>query len=38
MAEKWEKNSRVYRLDLDKDKVDVATIEYALVPFQLSNG
>jgi hypothetical protein len=30
MPEEWTKNRRVHRLDLDKDKDDVATIEYAL--------
>lgn len=30
MADKWEKNSRVHRLNLEKDKDDVVIIEYAL--------
>lgn len=30
MTDKWEKNSRVHRLNLKQDTEDVAIIEYAL--------
>jgi hypothetical protein len=30
MADKWDKNSRVYRLDLQKDTEEISIIEYAL--------
>lgn len=30
MADKWDKNSRVHRLDLQKDTEEISIIEYAL--------